>query len=274
MRRLSGLIAALAFALPAAAQAPAPVLNPAPTPHAWGDLAKLPDLSGVWLPKPLAPVDGVYVPTDNLPSWTPAAARRVARMLADDKAGHPQNIFIDCLPEGMPSFILMTLNAVEFLVTPGRVTILGEFDGNRLRRIYTDGRGHPDDPDLTFNGHSVGHWEGDVLVVDTVGFLPQVYIPLGQSVGVANNGGLHVVEHIHLVGPDTLRDDMQVTAPKVLAAPWTYSRTFTRQRDRSFDVVEASCRQGDFTAETDADGFAVFRPLAREQGGAPVPPRQ
>ncbi len=71
----------------------------------------------------------------------------------------------------------------------------------------------------------------------------------------------------------TLVDDMQIDAPKVLAKPWTYSRTFTRRRDRNFDVVEASCRQGDFTAETDANGFAVFRPLAREAGGAPVPPR-
>jgi hypothetical protein len=273
MRSLPGLIAVLAFGLPVAVQAAAPVLNPAPTAKAWSDIAKLPDLSGVWLPKPLVPVNSIYVPADNLPSWTPAAAKRVARMLEDDKAGHPENIFINCLPEGMPSFILMTLNAVEFLVTPGRVTVLGEFDGNRTRRIYTDGRGHPEDPDLTFNGHSIGHWEGDVLVVDTTGFLPQVYIPVGQAVGVPNNGGLHVIERIHPVGPDILRDDMEITAPKVLTAAWKYSRTFTRQRDRSFDVVEASCRQGDFTAETDADGFAVFRPLTREQGGAPLPPR-
>ena len=274
MRRwLIPAAAALAVASGPGWAQPKPVVNPAPGAQAWADIAKLPDLSGVWLPKPLAPAHGIYVPADNLPSWTPAAAKRVERMLADDKAGRPENIFVNCLPEGMPSFVLMTLNAVEFLVTPGRVTVLGEFDGNRLRRIYTDGRGHPDDPDLTFNGHSIGHWEGDALVVDSVGFLPQVYIPLGQSAGVPNNGGLHVVERIHLTGPDTLVDDIEITAPKVLTRPWTSSRTFTRQRDRSFDVVEASCRQGDFTAETDADGFAVFRPLAREQGGAPVPPR-
>jgi hypothetical protein len=271
IKALGGLIAALAVVLPAAAQAP--VFNRAPTAQSWNDLAKLPDLSGIWLPKALAPVGSIYLPADNLPAWTPAAAQRVARMVAADKAGHPENIFINCLPEGMPSFILMTLNAVEFLVTPGRVTVLGEFDGNRLRRIYTDGRGHPDDPDLTFDGHSIGHWDGDTLVVDTVGFLPQVYIPVGQAVGVPNNGDLHIVERIHLAGPDTLRDDMEIVAPKVLTTPWKYSRIFTRQRDRSFDVVEASCRQGDFTAETDADGFAVFRTLTREQGGAPVPTR-
>jgi hypothetical protein len=250
---------------------PNPVLNPAPSAQAWADIAKLPDLSGVWLPKPLAPVNGIYVPADNLPVFTPKAQARIDRMLAEDKAGKPENIFVDCLPEGMPGFVLMTLNAAEFLVTPGRVTVLGEFDGNRLRRIWTDGRGHPDDPDLTFNGHSIGHWEGQTLVVDTVGILPQVYIPLGQSVGVPNNGDMHVVERIHLTAPDILVDDMTIFAPKVLAKPWVYSRAFTRKRDRAFDVVEASCRQGDFTQDTDADGFAVFRPLTRTQGGAPVP---
>lgn len=256
---------------PVALAQPKPVLNPAPTAKDWAALAKLPDLSGVWVPKPLAPVNGIYVPTDNLPAWTPAAAQRVAKMLADDKAGHPQNIYLDCLPEGMPSFILMTLNAVEFLVTPGRITVLGEFDGNRLRRIWTDGRGHPDDPDLTFNGHSIGHWEGQTLVVDTTGFLPQVFIPLGQSVGVPNNGDMHVVEHIRLTGPDALEDQVEIIAPKVLTKPWVYTRAFTRRRDRAADIEEASCRQGDFTAETDADGFAVFRPLTRVEGGAPVP---
>jgi hypothetical protein len=230
-------------------------------------------LSGVWLPKPLAPAGAIYVPADNLPSWTPQAAKRVARMIADDKAGRPQNIFIDCLPEGMPSLMVLTLNAMEVLVTPGRVTLLGEFDGNRLRRIYTDGRGHPEDPDLTFDGHSIGHWEGDTLVVDTVGILPQVYIPLGQSVGVPNNGDMHIIERIRLTGPDALSDEMEIIAPKVLTAPWKYTRAFTRRRDRAAEITEASCRQGDFTAETDADGFAVFRPLNREQGGAPVPSR-
>ena len=71
----------------------------------------------------------------------------------------------------MPSWMLMTHNAMEILFTPGRITMLGEGDGNRMRRIYTDGRRHPEDPDLTIHGHSIGHWEGDTLVVDTVGII-------------------------------------------------------------------------------------------------------
>jgi hypothetical protein len=96
-----------------------------------------------------------------------------------------------------------------------------------------------------------------------------VIIPIGLSVGVPNNGDMHVIEHIRLTGPDTLQDEVQIIAPKVLTKPWIYTRTFTRRRDS--EIEEASCRQGDFTAATDADGFAVFRPLTRIAGGAPTP---
>ena len=56
----------------------------------------------------------------------------------------------------------------EFLFTPGRVTIIQEAY-MQVRRVFTDGRGHPADLDPTFNGHSIGHWEGDTLVIDTAG---------------------------------------------------------------------------------------------------------
>jgi hypothetical protein len=145
-----------------------PILNPAPRPKDWAALAKLPDWSGTWAP---APDDKAFPLGRNEPKWLPDVARQVQQLKADDAAGNPRNVYINCLPEGMPSFPLMTVNALEFLFTPGRVTILGEFDGNRLRRIYTDGRSHPADPDLTFNGHSIGHWQGATLVVDTVAIL-------------------------------------------------------------------------------------------------------
>ena len=249
--------------------AAAPVLNPAPRLEDWVALAKLPDWSGTWTP---APDDRAFPLDKKEPQWTPAVARQVARLKAAEKAGSPQNVFVNCLPEGMPSFPLMTMNALEFLFTPGRVTILGEFDGNRLRRIYTDGRTHPDDPDLSFDGHSVGHWERDTLVVDTAAFLPEVYLPLGQSIAIPNNGDMHIAERLHLVGPDRLIDELVVTAPHVLARPWTVSRSFVRSRERRFDILEASCRQGDFREGKDADGNAVFLPIAHDDGGAPLPP--
>ena len=96
--------------------------------------------------------------------------------------------------------------------------MLGESDGNRLRRIYTDGRGHPEDEELTFHGHSIGRWEGDTLVVETVNVLPQAYIAVSEAVGVANNGDMKIMERIHLAAPDILHDDLEIVAPKILTA--------------------------------------------------------
>jgi hypothetical protein len=248
-----------------------PILNAAPRAKDWAALAKLPDWSGTWTP---APDDRAFPLDRNEPKWLPEVARQVRQLKADDAAGRPRNVYVDCLPEGMPSFPLMTLNALEFLFTPGRVTILGEFDGNRLRRIYTDGRSHPADPDLTFNGHSIGRWEGAVLVVDTVALLPEVYLPLAQAVAFPNNGDMRIDERIHLVSADRLIDELVVIAPHVLAEPWKISRSFVRSRERRFDIVEASCRQGDFYEAKDKDGNAVFLPIDHEEGGAPVPPQR
>ncbi len=234
----------------------------------WSALGRLPDWGGTFVPDRSDPKHPFGV---GDPIWTPAAAAQVAALTAADKAGNPVNIYINCLPEGMPSFVTMTLNAAEFLFTPGRVTILGEFDGNRLRRIYTDGRKHPADPDLTFNGHSIGHWEGDTLVVDTVGILPEVFIPTGQAVALPNNGDMHIVERIHLTDPNSLSFELEVTAPHVLARPWKVKRLFKRQEDRTAEIVEASCRQGDFLEKTDEKGNAVFVPIPHQEGGAPLP---
>jgi hypothetical protein len=244
-------------------------LNPSPRRADWVALAKLPDWSGTWSP---AADDKAFPLGRKEPRWLPDAGRQVQQLKSDDAAGTPRNVFVNCLPEGMPSFPQMTVNALEFLFTPGRVTILGEFDGNRLRRIYTDGRTHPADPDLTFNGHSVGHWEKGVLIVDTIGILPEVYLPLGQAVALPNDGDMQIQERIHLVAPDRLIDELVVHAPHVLAEPWIVSRSFTRNREKRFDIIEASCRQGDFREAKDPDNNAVFVPIDHEAGGAPVPP--
>src|SRR5215470_16975290 len=225
------------------------IINPPPTAQDWADLAKLPDWSGVWNPKI---TDQDQQAKTNPPPWNEKAAKQAEHMAAEEKAGRPPPIFVECLPEAMPSWMLVTHNAMEFLFTPGRVTMLGESDGNRLRRIYTDGRSHPADPDPTFHGHSVGHWEGQTLVVDTIGILPQTYIAPSEAVGLPNNGDMHVVEHIHLVGPDTLQDDLEITAPHVLAHTWKTTLILYRQRARKFDIVEGVCIQGNYAEGKDA----------------------
>ncbi len=151
---------------------------------------------------------------------------------------------------------------------PGRVTLLGESDGDRLRRIYTDGRPHAEDPDPSFHGDSIGHWDGDTLVVDTIGILPETYIALGEAVGVPNNGDMHIVERIHLAGPGTLHDDLEITAPHVLTQPWKTTRIYTRQRARKLDIVEGVCLQGSFSEAKDKNGNAVFVPLKQQNGNA------
>jgi hypothetical protein len=262
------LVVSVAAAALAEAAAPPPVLNPVPSAKDWADIARLPDWSGVWLPDRKHPN---YPFGKVTPPWNDKAAKYIAEQQALDKAGKPNNIYINCLPEGMPSFIIMTLNALEFLFTPGRVTILSEFDGNRQRRIWTDGRTRPEDPDPTFNGLSLGRWEGDTLVVDTTDVLPQTFLPLGQSVGIPNNGGLRIRERIRLVERDRLEDELEITAPNVLTAPWKITKSFVRTRERSNDIAEGSCLQGKHQAQVDANGNHVYVPIVHDEGGAPLP---
>jgi hypothetical protein len=244
-------------------------INRAPRPEDWAKLARLPDWSGVWTP--YITDQDERVKRDPTP-WLPAVAAQIRAMEQAEEAGHPRGLFIDCLPEGMPSWMLITHNAFEVLFTPGRVTLLGEMDGNRLRRIYTDGRPHPQDPDPSFHGHSIGHWEGQTLVVDTVAVLPQSYIAVGEAVGIPNNGDMHIVERIYLADRDHLHDELTITAPKVLSRPWKTTRIYFRQRARKYDIVEGVCLQGGMASREDALGNAIFVPIPQEDGN-PVPPR-
>jgi hypothetical protein len=247
------LTAALAAMACLAALAP----RAAPT-RDYQSLAKLPDWSGVWTP---VISDQVAQEKSNPPPWNTKAAQQIEKMYADERAGHPFEIIDHCFPTGMPSWMLITHNAFEVLFTPGRVTILGEGDGNRMRRIYTDGRPHPADPDPSFHGHSIGHWEGDTLVIDTVAVLPQVYLAVNEAVGIPNDGDMHVVERMHLQGPDTLIDDLTITAAKLLTKPWNTARKYVRQRSPKFDIVEGVCEQGRFMEAKDADGNDIFAPI-------------
>jgi hypothetical protein len=244
---------------PGARAAPArEPINPPPTAEDYGALAKLPDWSGVWTPDI---TDQVARERSNRPPWKPAIAKQIEKMYADEQAGRPFEIIDHCFPTGMPSWMLITHNAFEVLFTPGRVTILGEGDGNRMRRIYTDGRGHPADPDPTFHGHSIGHWEGGTLVIDTVAVLPEVYLAVNEAVGVPNDGDMHIVEHLHLKGPDVLEDELEVIANKLLTAPWHTTRRYYRQRARKYDIVEGVCTQGSFIEAKDGQGHDVFEPI-------------
>jgi hypothetical protein len=265
---LSGLLALAQFsAMPGSAADKGPA-DAAPTAQDWQALGKLPDWSGTWTP---AISDQVAQEKTNRPPWKPQIAAQIDHMYMEEAAGRPFPIIDHCFPTGMPSWMLITHNAFEILFTPGRVTILGEGDGNRMRRIYTDGRPHPADPDPSFHGNSIGHWEGNTLVVDTIALLPQAYLAVNEAVGVPNNGDMHIVERLHLEGPDTLYDELEIHANKVLTKPWSTTRKYYRQRGQKFEIVEGVCTQGTYTDAVDKNGNSIFAPV-NFHNGVPVGP--
>lgn len=246
-------------------------VNPTPSAQDWAHLETLPDLSGTWSPN----ISDQFRQIDTNPvPWKPEIQEQVDYWNAEEQAGRPKGLLLDCLPHGSPSFLMITHNAVEFLLTPGRVTILGESDGNRLRRIHTDGRQMPDDPDPSFHGYSVGHWEGDTLVVDVKGILPQVYLAVSEAVGIPNNGDMSVKERYHLIEPDVLAVDIEVTAPNILTQTWSTRRIYFRRRLRSYEIAEGVCRQGDFHGATDRWGNAIFETTYQDDGNVLPPPEE
>jgi len=255
MSRFLALALALTAA-PAHAAAPVDPVVPAPTATDWAALARLPDWSGSWFP---VISDQVKQVTTNPAPWKPAVQNQIDHWTAEEVAGRPRGLLVDCLPHGVPTFYLITHNSIEFLVTPGRVTVLGESDGNRLVRIHTDGRKAPEDPDPSFHGYNVGRWEGDTLSVSTTAILPQTWLAVSEAVGVPIGEGAHVEQRFHLIGPDTLAVDLTITAPAVLTKPWQTRRLFTRKRQRSYEIVEGVCRQGDFEPTTDQWGNPSWR---------------
>ena len=263
------LLACAPFAWQAAVAAEQ-AINPAPTPKDYADLGKLPDWSGVWNPNIS---DQDRQAKTNMPPYNEKAMDLIKFQLAEEKAGRPPPLFVNCLPEAHPSWMLITHNAMEILFTPGRVTMLGESDGNRLRRIYTDGRGHPEDPDPTYHGHSIGHWEGETLVIDTVGIIPQALLAISEAAGVPNNGDMHVVERIYLKDKNRLHVELEVDAPKILTKKWKTTREFFRQRARKFDIVEGTCLDGAFAPKIDERGNHVFVPIPLGVGGNRIAPK-
>ena len=148
--------------------------RPAPTAADWSNLATLPDFGGVWELSFGAPGQGSRGRGPAAPALTPEYA---AKKRAFDANPPEDSEAANCLPPGMPG-IMGQPYPMEFLLTPGKVTIVIEAY-TQVRHIYTDGRPLPPDPDLTFHGTSVGRWEGDTLVVDTVGFSPLTQLDRG-----------------------------------------------------------------------------------------------
>jgi len=177
-------------------------------------------------------------PPGAIPPYKPDWAAKYQATVAASRAG---KITVDptakCLPPGMPR-TMSTPFPIEFSVEPDRVLVLFEIGG--VRRIPTDGRKHPSEDDLTptFMGDSVGHWEGDTLVVDTVGLRDDTVF---DASGSSHSDKMHVIERIRLLSPDKLEDAMTIEDPVAFEHPWQQTHTYDRKRD--WQIMEFVCEE-------------------------------
>jgi hypothetical protein len=232
--RLLAIMVATALASVPAARAQAPKPSPNAGTHSIPRLADgSPDLNGVW--------EHPYVPDMSrtfrdqqgpaeLP-FTPAGAERFRSYDAGkyDYTGH-------CLPQGMTR----SMNApfpIEFVQTPKRVAILFEA-WNVFHVVPLDGRAFPQHVEPTWTGTSIGHWEGDTLVVETRGFNGRTNL---DTIGHPHSDQLHLVQRFTRTDDRHLAYEVTVTDPVTYMKPWTNARTFTLRPD--WEIMEYSCME-------------------------------
>ena len=211
----------------------------APTAADWAALAKLPDLTGVWeVAMGSAPRQGSGPARGSAPARPPDPAltpEYAAKKRAFEANAPEDSQAANCLPPGMPG-IMTQPYPMEFLLTPGQVTIVIEAY-SQVRHIYTDGRPLPEDPDPKFHGTSIGRWQGETLVVETVGFSPQTQLDRG----VPHSDKMKIVERFRLTDPDTMSIETTISDPVVLTAP--YTTTGTLKRHRNWTISEYICEE-------------------------------
>jgi hypothetical protein len=133
-------------------------------------------------------------------------------------------VYADCMPTGVPLayFVPYQWEIVQGL---DKVVILYEY--LHMFRVVSINGTHPADPDPTWMGDSIGHWEGDTLVVDSVGFNDRTELPGAFR----HSEALHVVERFHRTDSDHLQWEATIDDPNVFAKPWTLTRTFPLRTD-------------------------------------------
>jgi hypothetical protein len=178
------------------------------------------DLSGVWH-HPMNRRDPTM--SNERPPFTPEGQakfnatkpgygpRAIAPALGNDPLGN-------CDPPGMPRLVFLEdfPNNVEMVQIPGRVMQFFE-RGHFWRDIWTDGRPLPKDPDPRWHGYSVGKWDGDTFVVDSLGFDERTWL---DRMGNVHSDEMRFQERYRRVNHDTLELSMTITDPKIYTKPW------------------------------------------------------
>ncbi|MGZ3276000.1 MAG: hypothetical protein ACXU8Z_19750 [Caulobacteraceae bacterium] len=220
--RVLGLGMALALLAGAALAAPPAPKKPVPQSPYAKDFVGTWDRVGSINFDPTIPFD-----KPDRPPLTPKAAAQFQASLDSAAAGKPINDpHANCIPLGMPR-MMNGVYLMEVLVADEKVVVIGE-EQSQVRRIWTDGRGFGDEIDPTYNGTSVGHWEGKTLVVETKGL--HWDIPINQK-GLMHSPNLTVSERFWLEDPNTLHDQITLTDPDTFATPWVVTKTFKRTKD-------------------------------------------
>ncbi len=177
-------------------------------------------------------------PDGKLPMQAWAVAEKASRDLSergyDDPTAH-------CFPQGVPRSMYVP-QGVELIQTPNYIVFLFERTSWRIVPIVAPekaGRAHLPDTVRLWQGDSVGHWEGDTLVVDTTNMNGKTW--LGEG-GEVMSYAEHVVERFTPAGPDTINYEATVSDPVVYTRPWTLAFPMKQEK---FDLREAACHEED-----------------------------
>jgi len=184
-----------------------------------------PDFSGVWL--------GTFLQDSGKPELTPSA-----QAIVNERAGnHLKDVPSSrCQPNGITLFgVIFTYRVVQ---TPAYLVMIAEHD-QPPRQIFMDGRSHPKNLDPTWLGHSVGHWEGDTLVVDTVGFNGRAWIDLE---GHPFTEKTHITERYRRPDLGHLEVEFTIDDPSSYVKPWTIKR-ISDLAPKSEEVAEYVCTE-------------------------------
>jgi hypothetical protein len=196
--------------------------------------ANMPDMSGSYERYRGAPATPQAPPPPLKPQYLKDwQAKQQAAREADAKGEPIAAGVVNCIPEGMPGMMAGPF-PMEILQSKGQVTIVQEAY-TQVRRIVLDQPQKPiDEVDPSFFGHSVGRWEGNALVVDTVGI--KEYI---RYLNVPHSSDMRIKERIHPVAPDIVWDEITIEDPAVLEKPWSF--TFAYKRMPGYTLLEYVC---------------------------------
>jgi hypothetical protein len=192
-----------------------------------------PDLSGVWQ-RPFVDDMTKNAPnqqgTPELP-YTPAGLEEWKKYDAAkfDYTAH-------CLPLGLTRSINSPF-PIQLIHTPSQLAILVEMN-NTFHIVPTDGRKHPTDLGPLWNGLSVGHWEGDTMVVETTGFNDKSRL---DTAGHPHSDALHVTQRFTRTDATHLAYEVIIDDPKTYTSTWKNTRTFTLRPD--WELMEYSCEE-------------------------------